>query len=77
MRIKLSIALAALGLPALALAQAAPPAVSMDHSPMAREGGMMQGGCTMMQRMAALDQRLKQLEQRDGAAAPAPPATTR
>ena len=36
------------------------------------QGGMMMGGCPMMQRSAAMEQRLRRLEERMGI--PAPPA---
>ena len=38
------------------------------------QGGMTMGGCPMMQRSAALDQRLRRLEERLGVPTP-PPAT--
>lgn len=37
------------------------------------QGGMMMGGCPMMQRMAAMDSRLRQLEERAGIQTPATP----
>ena len=36
-------------------------------------GGMMMGGCPMMQRSAAMEQRLRRLEERMGVQPPAPP----
>ena len=38
------------------------------------QGGMTQGGCPMMQRSAALERRLRQLEERMGIPAPQQPA---
>ena len=38
------------------------------------QGGMAQGGCPMMQRSAALERRVRQLEERLGIPAPPPPA---
>ena len=38
------------------------------------QGGMMQGGCPMMQRAASLERRLRQLEERMGITAPPQPA---
>ena len=37
------------------------------------QGGMMTGGCPMMQRSAAMEQRLRRLEERLGIQPPAPP----
>ena len=37
------------------------------------QGGMMTGGCPMMQRSAAMEQRLRRLEERLGMQPPAPP----
>jgi hypothetical protein len=67
---------------AQAQAPAAPgqaqPRQDMPHS-MPMQGGMMQGqgetaqgGCPMMQRSAAMERRLRQLEERLGVPAPAP-----
>ena len=42
--------------------------------PQGQGGGMMQGGCPMMQRSAALERRLRQLEERMGIPAPPQPA---
>lgn len=47
---------------------------TMQQMPMMQgQGGMMMGGCPMMQRMAAMDTRLRQLEERAGIPAPATP----
>lgn len=46
----------------------------MQHMPMMQgQGGMMMMDCPMMQRMASLDQRVRQLEERAGIPTPAPP----
>jgi hypothetical protein len=48
--------------------------VPMQQMPMMQgQGSMMMGGCPMMQRMAAMDTRLRQLEERSGIPAPATP----
>lgn len=44
----------------------------MQHMPMQGQGGMMMD-CPMMQRMASLDQRVRQLEERAGIPTPAQP----
>jgi hypothetical protein len=56
-----------------------PPGGMMQQMPMMQgQGGMMMGGCPMMQRMAAMDTRLRQLEERAGIPTPpAPPGTGR
>jgi hypothetical protein len=56
-----------------------PPGGMMQQMPMMQgQGGMMMGGCPMMQRMAAMDTRLRQLEERTGIPTPpAPPGTGR
>ncbi|RZI94824.1 MAG: hypothetical protein EOP39_30130 [Rubrivivax sp.] len=61
-----------------AFAQSSAPQGSMpgmQHMPMMQgQGGMMMDcPCPMMQRMASLDQRVRQLEDRAGIAAPAQP----
>ncbi len=45
----------------------------MQHMPMQGQGGMMMMDCPMMQRMASLDQRVRQLEERAGISTPAQP----
>ena len=40
------------------------------------QGGMMTGGCPMMQRSAAMEQRLRRLEERMGIQPPPTPPTT-
>ena len=40
------------------------------------QGGMMMGGCPMMQRSAAMEQRLRRLEERLGIQPPPTPPTT-
>ncbi len=52
----------------------APPAQSTPMQGMMQQGqgGIMQGGCPMMQRSAALERRLRQLEERLGIPAPPP-----
>jgi hypothetical protein len=40
------------------------------------QGGMMMGGCPMMQRSAAMEQRLRRLEERMGIPAPPTPPNT-
>lgn len=46
----------------------------MMQMPMAQgQVGIMMGGCPMMQRMAAMDSRLRQLEERAGIPTPATP----
>ena len=47
---------------------------TMQQVPMMQgQGSMMMGGCPMMQRMAAVDTRLRQLEERAGIPTPATP----
>ena len=47
---------------------------TMQQMPMMQgQGGMMMGGCPMMQRMAAMDTRLRQLEERAEIPTPATP----
>jgi hypothetical protein len=70
-----------LGAAGLSHAQTTPPAQEgaptqgmpgmMQGMPM--QGGMMMGGCPMMQRSAAMEQRLRRLEERLGV--PTPPPT--
>ncbi len=40
------------------------------------QGGMMMGGCPMMQRSAAMEQRLRRLEERMGIPTPPTPPNT-
>lgn len=47
---------------------------TMQQMPMMQgQGGMMMGGCPMMQRMAAMDARIRQLEERAATPTPATP----
>lgn len=51
-----------------------PQSGTMQQMPMMQgQGGMAAGGCPMMQRMAAMDTRLRQLEERAGVPSPATP----
>jgi hypothetical protein len=46
---------------------------TMQQMPMTQgQGGMMMDGCPMMKRMAAMDTRLRQLEERAGVPTPTP-----
>jgi hypothetical protein len=75
-RIFSAVALAGVLATASAFAQGTqqPQGSTMQQMPMMQgQGGTMTGGCPMMQRMAAMDTRLRQLEERAGIPTPATP----